>query len=102
MKIIILKFSCEIKKKNHWLYKETNFFFLNACITYKILLKILVIAVLHKEVFQKLKTIKILLKIDHSTTKMSVLSILSIKNEMLVKNKCVTNYCHVWLIIHIS
>ena len=57
--------------------------FLNICITYKILLTILVIVASAKKSFSKLKLIKSYLKAIMSQERISKLAILLIENKML-------------------
>ena len=61
--------------------------FPNTCITYKILLTILVIIASAKRSFLKLKLIKSYLRSIISQKRLSELAILSIENEMLEKLK---------------
>ena len=61
--------------------------FPNTCITYKILLTILVIVASAERSFLKLKLIKSYLRSIISQKRLSELAILSIENEMLEKLK---------------
>ena len=61
--------------------------FPNTCITYKILLTILVIVASAERSFLKLKLIKSYLRSIISQERLSELAILSIENEMLEKLK---------------